>query len=244
MQLARLGKLLHAGDFCKGHVDGARHHRDHRLARALERHVRGVDLGRVVEQFGHELVAGRARPVIQHAGLGLGARDQLGQGLVLGVAGHHDERGRPHHHRERRKVGHGVIRQLLEQRHVHGQRGVAADEHGVAVGRRREHGLDGNEAVGAGLVLDHHGLAGELGELAAEVARRGVGAAARRKGHDELDGLGRKFLRGGVAGAECHGHRQQRHGEVLDEGHAWLHQSSVTPVALTTPAQRVSSFFT
>ena len=96
---------------------------------------------------------------------------------------------------------------MPEQRRIDRQRRIAADEHGIAIGGRRQHLLDGDEAVGSCLVFDDHRLARELLQLAPEIARRGVGAAARTEGHDELDRLGRKALsrclsHGGHADAE------------------------------------------
>jgi hypothetical protein len=56
-------------------------------------------------------------------------------------------------------------------------------------------GLGADQAAGAGLVVDHHLLAPQLGQLVAEEPREQVTAAAGRVGHDEMHRLVWEVLR-------------------------------------------------
>ncbi|MPN17017.1 hypothetical protein SDC9_164366 [bioreactor metagenome] len=69
-------------------------------------------------------------------------------------------------------------------------RGVSGDQHGVAIRRRLGHVLRGNHAAGPGLVVHHHRLLGLGGDRLTQGTRQQIGGAARRKRHDEGDGLG------------------------------------------------------
>ena len=75
----------------------------------------------------------------------------------------------------------------------------------VAVRLRRGHGVGGDDAAGAGTVLDHDLLAGALGELLADQADGDVGEPAGAERHDDADraaGVGRLRARG-ADGSAC-----------------------------------------
>ena len=65
------------------------------------------------------------------------------------------------------------------------QRADVAQQQRVAVGRRLGHEVGAEVAVGAGLVLDDHGLLERLRQRLADGAGDDVGRAARRVGHDD-----------------------------------------------------------
>jgi hypothetical protein len=96
--------------------------------------------------------------------------------LVRGDARHGDE------------VGGDVHRRALVDPGVHGEDRVLREEEGVAVGAGAGRGLRGDEAVGAGAVLDDDGLAKALGQRLGEDARGDVRGAAGGNGGDEADG--------------------------------------------------------
>ena len=60
-------------------------------------------------------------------------------------------------------------------------------EEGVAVGRSLGCGLRGDDGVGAGPVLDHHGLAPVLAHLLPDEARDDVRRPARGERHDQAN---------------------------------------------------------
>ena len=66
-----------------------------------------------------------------------------------------------------------------------------ADLKRVAVGRRLDHFLDGEDSEHARLVLDHEAVAGHLPHLLADDADRDVGRAARAERHHHPDRLRR-----------------------------------------------------
>jgi hypothetical protein len=102
-----------------------------------------------------------------------------------------------------------VVGQVGIQRRVDRvARGV--DEQQVAVGRRPRHGDRGDRAAGARAVLDHHRLAPELGELAADGAGDDVGHAPGREGDHHAHRLRRKRLRGRARGEREQGGREAR----------------------------------
>ena len=89
--------------------------------------------------------------------------------------------------------------EFLVERRRDRERGLAADHDGVAVGRRLGDLLGGDQSAGAGPVLDHEALAGRLGELLRDHARRDVGAAAGREADHDLDRMIGIFRRLGLA---------------------------------------------
>ena len=104
-----------------------------------------------------------------------------------------------------REVTQRVVGQLPEQRNR--QRvAVAHQQQGVAIGTGLRHPLRGDDAAGAGPVVDHHRLAQRARHGLAHGARREVGDAAGAERHDQRDrslgktGLGTHAERRGGGG--------------------------------------------
>jgi hypothetical protein len=83
-------------------------------------------------------------------------------------------------------------------------------------------GADGGRA--AALVLDHHLMAPDRRQLGGNDARDGVGAAARRKRHDEADKARRIGLRLRLGRRRKRGHKRGC-AKKLDEAAAVDHRS-------------------
>ncbi|MPN13733.1 hypothetical protein SDC9_161057 [bioreactor metagenome] len=102
------------------------------------------------------------------------------------------------HHQHMGRIGqHGCTAQRLGRIEAElgidggrdGQRAEIAEQPGIAVGRCTGDELSAQIAIGAGLVVDHHGLLELLGDQLPDGARNDVGAAAGRIGNDQADGL-------------------------------------------------------
>ncbi len=97
--------------------------------------------------------------------------------------------------RDRRERAQRIVgRVLLQERHLH-HRGIGGDEERVAVGRRLDHRVRGDRAVGAELVLHHEGLSHRLAERVGEDAGDDVGRSARGKVQQDAHRLRRVLLR-------------------------------------------------
>jgi hypothetical protein len=68
-----------------------------------------------------------------------------------------------------------------------------------------DEGVDGDDAVAAGAVLDHHRLAPFLGEPVRQQPAADIGAAARTERKDEFDRTVRPSLRRCVRGTKQRG---------------------------------------
>jgi len=100
---------------------------------------------------------------------------------------------------DRREVFDRVVRQLFVQAHIGRLGGAGGHQKGVAVRRRSLDRLGTQYAVGAGFVFDGDGLAPGVPHGLRDDAPHGVGGAASREGHDELDGfvgVGLRLYRG------------------------------------------------
>ena len=91
------------------------------------------------------------------------------------------------------------------------ERRVVRQHQRVAVGGLLRGELVADVAARPGAVLDHHRLAGQLGELLAEDAAEDVARAARRKRRDEADRLRRIALRRREVGEDNEGEEQKPH---------------------------------
>ncbi|OMP13304.1 hypothetical protein COLO4_01909, partial [Corchorus olitorius] len=89
----------------------------------------------------------------------------------------------------------------------------------MPVGRGLGHGVGGDDAARAGLVVDDDGLAQLRGQLLRHHARGDVGHAACAKGHDDADGLVRQGLC--LAGDGCQ--QQGRAGQGAAREAAFVH---------------------
>ena len=90
---------------------------------------------------------------------------------------------------EHLKILQRIVRRVGIQRGIHRERG-AGDQQRVTVARGFGGKADADIRARAGTVIDHHGLAETLGELARQNARDHVGGAAGSKGHDDAQRLG------------------------------------------------------
>ena len=150
-----------------------------------------VDAGLPLEKLHREVrrAAGTRRAVVDLAGTFFGERDEVlhavrGQRRV----GHEDEMHVDHLGNRRegpQRVDSHLRKEVLVRRHV-AHRGHE-ERVAVGIGARRDLGAD--RAACAGTVLDHHRLAPEVGETRRKKTRHDVGAAARREGDDDPDGL-------------------------------------------------------
>ena len=137
------------------------------------------------------IVRGRARAVgreTQLAGVGLDVSQQL-----LEVIGSKTRRAHQHH----AGTGNGSHRPHILDRveaglhHVRnfGQDVAGGDHDGLAIGRRRHHGLHRDGTAGTGFVVNDHGLPDIGRQLVGQDARHHVHGAAGRGWHQHLDGL-------------------------------------------------------
>jgi len=112
-------------------------------------------------------------------------------------------------HGDRREVLHRVERQRPIER-AGARHGAGVQQHGVAVRRRLCHRVGTDVAAGARPVVDHHRLLGQLLELQRDDLGQHADPAARRVGHDDMNGAIRIALRlRARADRQRHGERQQ-----------------------------------
>ena len=198
----------------------AEHHRHlpaqqivHGRCAALVGDVLGVEAALLLEQFHAQVAkaAGAGAGVVELAAARLGLGDQARQvghlGQRRGVDDQHD--GQVVHHAHRQQIVYRVVAGAFVQvRRQHGGRGE--HDEGGAVAWRLDDLLVGDGAGSAGAVFHHHGLAQAVGQRQADDARAGVGWAAGRPGHDELDRLGGPALRAGAASGQQGAGGEQR----------------------------------
>ncbi len=176
-------------------------------AAALVRQVEHLDAGPLGERL-HVVVvvAADADAGVAHlAGIGLGVGDELGIGLrreVLGGGGEHERDLAQPRHQDDLLVVVDLHFLLVDDGRQHVGAGIA-DLQRVAVGPRPRHFLDGDDAEGARLVLDHDRLAENRPHVLADDADDDVGGAARSERHHDLDRLRRILvLRRGLEAAD------------------------------------------
>jgi hypothetical protein len=85
-----------------------------------------------------------------------------------------------------------------------------------------DEGVDGDDAVAAGAVLDHHRLAPFLGQPVREKPAANVSAAARAERENEFDGSRRPGLRRSRGNAEQRGQQQGEHDGERGAAHGFL----------------------
>jgi hypothetical protein len=87
------------------------------------------------------------------------------------------------HHRNRREVFFGVVRQLgVQRRCVSKAQAAQAHRVTIGIGFRHQRGADNSAAAAA--IVDHHRLPHGFGEFESDQARDDVGAAAGGEGND------------------------------------------------------------
>ena len=134
----------------------------------------------------------------------LGIGDEIADGLVGAVDGHADKEVVAEQGHQDVEVLVQVVGQLLEQVGVGRDMDVVQLDHVRAVGRAALEFVDGDEAVAAGTVFHHHGLAPGAAQLVGHQARNAIGTAAYGEGVDDARGLGGPLVALGERGG-CHG---------------------------------------
>src|SRR5215468_9421536 len=184
-QFAALDEREAGGGAVDDVVDRAGQESLHRRRAAVERNVLHVETGLAVEQ-----VAGEARrddpgAVVELAGTGFGARDQLFDGLRPILGANVQQRRVLGRERDRGEVLERIIGQAAGGDGIEHHGDIHHGEQGVAVGRHFGDARGRDRGVGAGLVLDHYRLAPHLAHALAEHAGEDVGRPARGKRHDD-----------------------------------------------------------
>ena len=149
--------------------------------------------GALGQDFGVDVLVGAdaAGGVAHVARMRLGVGDELGEGLGRKVRrGGEEEHRRVGGARDDLHVAVVVDVHALGEQHRREAIGRdVADHDGVAVGLGARHFLDGDDAGGAGLVLDQDVLAERLAQMLGVVPRHHVGQAAGRVGDQDADRL-------------------------------------------------------
>lgn len=171
-----------------------------------------VDTGGGFEQFSGQVL--RAADVdgaqIELAGVGFGEGQQLGQGFEGRIGTGHQGDVEKSQGRNRCKIFDGVVRQAFEEAGADGA-AVGHQQQGRAVGLRFGHQVTGDDATGAGFVLNDHRLPQNLGHFLRHGACRQVGNTARAKGDDDFEGLVREARCACLRqDGRCQGRCQQR----------------------------------
>ena len=130
---------------------------------------------------------------VELAGLGLRQRDQLGHRIDRQHLRHRDADDGVGHPRDRREVL-GLVRPVLVHPRMRDERRGRRQQQDVIV-LGADEGVDRDDAVAAGPVLDHHRLAPFLGQAVGQQPAADVGAAAGAERQDELDVARRPSLR-------------------------------------------------
>ena len=95
----------------------------------------------------------------------------------------------------------GLNGSRLIERRVGGVRRARRQDQRVAVRFRPRDVFGGDVAAGAGAIVHDDGLAQPLTQRLGHQPRRDIGAAARREGHDDAEGLVRRPARLGLRGS-------------------------------------------
>ena len=182
---------------------------------------RKIEPGHVVEQLGGQMHGGSVAAVAdrQTVGRGPGEGDHVGDRVPGKRQRRRQDERRLRQPADRRKIGEGIVRQLLVEADIDRERAGGAQPDDIAVGRRLGDRIDPDGAAGARPVVDHDRLAETLLEMRLQGARQDVGAAAGREGHDQADRLGgirlgrrRNTREGGEAGRQRDGDPRLLHG--------------------------------
>jgi hypothetical protein len=155
-----------------------------------------VDASGVFEKCPAEVVsaADATRRVRKLAGLGLRRGHDVLHGLEGRFVAHHQDQRAALDQHDRHKVVLGVVRDLLEQGLVDGERRKVAHADGVAVRPGLGDRIGADVAAGTGLVVDDDRLPQFLAHQPRQLARAVVGIAAGRVGADPRDELARVFV--------------------------------------------------
>ena len=130
--------------------------------------------------------------MLRGPGLRPGGGDEIRERGVSGIDVGRDHVGERAERGHRCEIAHGIIGQVLEQRHADRGRGRKKSD-GIAVGRRRQHRGRRGDAAGAGLVVDHDLAVEPRAELVREQPQREVGDRSGGEWRDDADRPGGKL---------------------------------------------------
>jgi hypothetical protein len=125
--------------------------------------------------------------VVEFVGIGLGARDQLGNRIDAGFGTGQNHVRRGPEFGDRRKILVRIIRNFGVKTGID-DIGTRCDQQRVAIRLGMRRGADPDIAAGTRLVLDDNSTADGLAEMDAEDTRHDVGRSGRRERHDDPDG--------------------------------------------------------
>ena len=196
-QLAFLHQLLHRRDGRKRQIHIAREDLRDGRAGALQHHQQQFRAGVFLELLGGQVgdVAEAGDGAGQSARLGpcqLGQLRHVACGQVGAAHQHHA--GAVGHQRHWRHVLHRVEGQLLRIEGDVADEGAGGEQHLVAIRPCRRHLLRRHDAVGAGLVLEHHGLAENAAQPVGDRPAEDVQGATWGEGHHHAQRTRRKHL--------------------------------------------------
>ena len=200
--------LLEAWARIKPELQLAAEHIGQRRACALVGDVGGFNAGCALEHFTGQVrrATGAGRAIGCLAGVGLQVLDELGH-VVGGHAGVGFQK-----HVHARHGGHGrqvlvrVKGQLAVNQRVDADRTARAQQQGIAILGSAHGFADADVAVGAGLVVHHHGLTQHLAHGRGDGAGQHVGSTAGGKVDDQANRAFRPFVVGQHRG--CNGRAQ------------------------------------
>ena len=175
--------------------------------------------------------AERGDHVAELAGLGLGARQHVGERLDRRILRHQvDERIGADHGDEAEGVV-AIEREFPDR----GAAGIAGGEqrHGVAVGRRMRDDAGRDAAAAAGVVLDRDRLAERAGHLVGEQPADDVRAAARRGADQDAQRALRPVLLGAGGQRRPCGDRRRRAQGFGGKSRSVAFPLSVLPVSMS-----------
>ncbi|MNT17667.1 hypothetical protein D3C72_1528290 [compost metagenome] len=160
---------------------------------AAVRHVHGLDLQGVLEQFGVELphAADAGRGVVQFVGTGLQQGHEFGQGLGRYVDVRHQHVRRARQLRDRGEILDRVVAQVAAHQRVGQMGALRRGDQRVAVRLGARHALAADGAAGAVAVFDDDRRAQRLAQRFRVDAADQVDGSACGERHDQGDGAGR-----------------------------------------------------
>src|SRR6516165_6880130 len=260
-QFAALDEREAGGGAVDDVVDRAGQESLHRGRAAVERNVLHVETGLAVEQIAGEARRDDPGAVVELAGTGFGARDQLFDGLRPILGANVQQRRVLGRERNQGEVLERIIGQAAGGDGIEHHGDIHHGEQGVAVGRHFGDAGGRDRGIGAGLVFDHHRLVPHLAQALADDAHEDVGRSAGRERHDDADGsIGIAVAVGGSLGsrggncehadeaceAGTRADRAAASNPTEDEAHDVLRpccalQSYFIPVSFTTADQRCAS---
>ena len=178
-------------------------------------------IGLRLEQLGRQMHDGAvaAGGVIEPAGILAGVVYPLLDGPGRRAIGHQHDARRIAQMRNRREVTHGVVGNLGIEIGTYGMGAAGRQQKRVPISWRLGHDVRAKGTASPRLVVDHHRLTQPVRELLRDRAGKQIGRSARRKRHDQSNGLTRIGLRAGKGACK----RGQRGGRGQGQKFAFFH---------------------